>query len=149
MRRLLALVIPCLWLAGCASLQPLDPPDVYLTSLEPLQSEGLEPRFRVGLRFQNPNTRDIDVEGINFELDVNGRRLATGVSDEAFQLPKLGEARTTVTVTTSLVDIARQVFALTSAQGVDYRLTGKVHIGGFLTSIPFERSGTLDPERSL
>jgi LEA14-like dessication related protein len=127
----------------------MDPPEVYLTSLEPLQSEGLEPRFRVGLRFQNPNNKDIDVEGINFELDVNGRRLATGVSDEAFRLPKLGEARTTVTVTTSLVDIARQMFALTSAQGVDYRLKGKVHIGGFMTSIPFERSGTLDPERAL
>jgi LEA14-like dessication related protein len=149
MARLLVLALVTLILPGCAGLQSLDPPDVYLTSLEPLQSEGLEPRFRVGLRFQNPNNRDIEVEGINFDLDVNGRRLATGVSDEEFLLPKLGEARTTVTVTTSLVDIARQMFALSSAQGVDYRLKGKVHLGGLLTSIPFERSGSLNPDQTL
>lgn len=147
-RLLLALAI--LAAAGCASVAPLAAPEVQLTSLRVLEPMpgSLEQRFEVGLRVINPNNRAVTLDGLDFELDVNQRRLARGVSNQRFELPQLGEAETSVIVTTSLLDVLRQAMALASGPGepVDYRLRGRLHLGsGFVRSIPFDHRGTLVP----
>jgi LEA14-like dessication related protein len=144
----LAVVLLLLNAAGCASIASLEPPDVRVHSLEMLEPapDSLEQRFAVGLRLVNPNNRDIDIDGIDFELALNDRRLARGVSNKAFSLPRLGEAETTVVVTTSLFDVLRQAIDLGSQPDgpMDYRLHGRLHLGsGFLRSIPFDHRGQL------
>ena len=134
--------------AGCASIAQLEPPDVQVTSLQLLEATpgSLEQRFAVGLRLINPNNRAISLQGLDFELDVNGQRLARGVSDKAFELPRLGEAETSVIVTTSLLDVLRQAVGLSSRRdaNLDYRLRGRLHLGeGFVRTVPFNHFGTL------
>ena len=133
---------------GCASVTSLETPELQVTSFRVLESgqDSLEQRFAVGLRVINPNNRDIDIEGLDFSLDLNGRRLARGVSDQGFLLPRLGEAETTVVVTTSLLDVLRQAVELGGREdSLEYRLRGRLHLGGiFLRSIPFDRSGMLE-----
>jgi LEA14-like dessication related protein len=133
---------------GCASVSSLETPELQLTSFRVLEHEqdSLEQRFAVGLRVINPNNRDIEIEGLDFSLDLNGRRLARGVSDRGFLLPRLGDAETEVVVTTSLLDVLRQAVQLGSQdEALEYRLRGRLHLGGlFLRSIPFDRSGTLE-----
>ena len=146
----LAAVILLLAAAGCASLTSLEAPEVRVTSLQMLESApgSLEQRFAVGLRLTNPNNRAIDVEGIDFELELNGNRLARGVTDNAFELPRLGEAETQVVVTTSLFDVLRQALDLAgrSDAAMDYRVRGRLHLGsGFVRSIPFDREGRISP----
>lgn len=145
---LLAVLGGLLAAGGCASVSSLETPELQLTSFRVLEHEqdSLEQRFAVGLRVINPNNRDIDIEGLDFSLDLNGRRLARGVSDRGFMLPRLGEAETTVVVTTSLLDVLRQAVQLgTRDEALDYRLRGRLHLGGvFLRSIPFDRSGKLE-----
>jgi len=151
-RRLLhlAAVVLLLTTAGCASLTSLEAPEVRVTSLQMLESApgSLEQRFAVGLRLTNPNNRAIDVEGLDFELELNGNRLARGVTDNAFELPRLGEAETLVVVTTSLFDVLRQALDLAgrSEGAMDYRVKGRLHLGsGFVRSIPFDREGRISP----
>jgi LEA14-like dessication related protein len=147
-RLFLALLL--LVFAGCASLATLEAPEVQLTRLqllEPLPGS-MEQRFEVGLRVINPNTRAVTVDGLDFELDLNDRRLARGVSNRRFELPRLGEAETSVVVTTSVLDVLRQAMVLGSRQDMqmDYRLRGRLHLGsGFVRSIPFDYRGMLTP----
>ncbi len=136
--------------AGCASVQSLQAPDVQLTRVELLNSSpgSLEQRFGIGLRLINPNNRSLAVDGLDFELELNGRRLARGVTNEAFELPRLGEADTTVIVTTSVLDVLRQALGISSRadEEIEYRLRGRVHLGsGFVRSVPFDHRGKLTP----
>lgn len=136
--------------AGCASIAALEAPEVQLTSLRMLEPApgSLEQRFAVGLRLMNPNNRAIAVDGLDFELELNDRRLARGVTNDAFELPRLGEADTVVVVTTSVFDVLRQAVDLAGRQDapMDYRLHGRLHIGrGFVRSIPFNHKGKLIP----
>lgn len=136
--------------AGCTGLRNLESPEVVLVALRPLDSTILEQRFEVDLRIYNPNNRDLDVDGIDFELEVNGQRLARAAGANAFLLPRLGEAETTLIVSTSLISVARQLMALEQARALDYRLAGRVHLGSaFGISLPFEKRGQLGGETTL
>lgn len=144
------LLFAALLASACASLASLEPPEVRVSSLKMLENEPgmLEQRFEVGLRVLNPNNRDIAVDGVDFELDVNDRRLARGVSSEGFTLPALGEMTTSVVVTTSLLDLLRQAYNLSLRGGetLDYQLNGRLHLAsGLVRTIPFDYSGTLGP----
>lgn len=146
----LAAVLALLVAGGCASFTALEAPEVQVTSLQMLEpAQGsLEQRFAVGLRLTNPNNRALSVDGLDFELDLNDRRLARGVTNRAFELPRLGEAETSVIVTTSVFDLLRQAVELGSRQeaAMDYRLRGRLHLGsGFVRSVPFDHRGTLTP----
>jgi LEA14-like dessication related protein len=144
----LAAVLLLLGGAGCASVAALQAPEVQVTSLQLLEPApgSLEQRFAVGLRVVNPNNRSIAVDGLDFELDLNDRRLARGVTNSAFELPRLGEAETLVVVTTSLYDVLQQAMHLAGRRDavMDYRLRGRLHIGtGFVRTIPFDHRGTI------
>lgn len=145
-----AVVLALLAAAGCANLATLEAPEVQVTSLQLLEPApgSLEQRFAVGLRLVNPNNRSLAVDGLDFELDVNDRRLARGVTNRAFELPSLGEAETSVIVTTSVFDLLRQAVELGSRRetSMDYRLRGRLHLGsGFVRTVPFDHRGKLTP----
>jgi LEA14-like dessication related protein len=136
--------------AGCASVTSLQAPEVQVTSLQLLAPEpgSLEQRFAVGLRLVNPNNRSMAVDGLDFELDVNDKRLARGVTNRAFELPRLGETDTTVVVTASVLDLLRQAVDYAGRPDVplNYRLRGRVHLGsGFVRSVPFDHRGLIMP----
>lgn len=143
-------VVLLLFTAGCASVTSLEAPQVQVTSLQLLEPApgSMEQRFAVGLRLTNPNNREMAVDGLDFELDLNDRRLARGVTNRAFSLPRLGEAETTVIVTTSVFDLLRQAIDLGARRDavMDYRLSGRVHLGsGFVRTVPFDYRGKLTP----
>jgi LEA14-like dessication related protein len=132
-------------LAGCATFGAgSEPIEVQLVSLTPLPSTAFEHRLRVDLRLRNPNNRSYEIDGLRFLLDVNGERLASGLSSERATLPRLGEVVVPVTTTTSLLDLVNQIVVLGNQQQPHfaYALRGKVFLKGAWGSIPFERSGS-------
>jgi len=141
---LLALVLAS---GGCTQLER---PDVLVTNLTPLESTMLEYRMEIALRILNPNDQEIAVRGLDLRLNVNDRTLARGVAGEPFVVPALGEAETTINASTTVLDVWRQIAAMSGAQGqtgVDYELTGKIHLeGGFPGSIPIKSEGRIDLE---
>ncbi len=135
-------------LMACTGLRDLEPPEVVVTAIRPLDATLLEQRFEVDLRIYNPNNRDLDIDGVDFELVVNDSRLARGSGATELMLPRLGEAETTVRVSTTFFGVARQIMNAGQSGVISYRLSGRVHLGtGLGGSLPFEKSGTLDATR--
>lgn len=143
-RHLAALLLSAT-LAGCASFER-DPLHIDLAGLEPLPSEGLELRFALKIRVQNPNDHSISYNGVALKLNVNGQPLASGVSDQTGAVPRFGESVITVPVTLSALSAVRQVWGAAdwqAGQAVPYRLTGKL-AGGLFGTRRFSDSGTLN-----
>lgn len=141
----LLLVCLILGLSACALLSPRDPLIVQVAGIEPLAGEGLEMRLLVKLRVQNPNDVLLDFNGIALELDIDGRRLASGVSDQRGSIPRYGETLVQVPVTISAVAVTRNLIGLAEwldQEQLPYVLRGKL-AGGLLGTQRFAEKGTL------
>lgn len=148
MRRLFALpfVLIVLSLSACALFPHRDPLNINVVGIEPLPSQELELRFAVKLRVQNPNESAIDYNGVALDLEVNGRTLASGVSDQAGSIPRFAETVLSVPVSISAFSVLRQTLGLSQTQTLDnlpYVLKGKL-AGGPFGTMRFVERGTLD-----
>lgn len=142
---LAALLLAGLLLSACQSLGLRDPLRVSVAGVEPLPGEGLELRFNVRLRVQNPNDGAVDYDGLALDLEVNGRHLASGVSDQKGTVPRYGEAVLGVPVTVSAFAALRQALGLMQGEAVSelpYTVNGKL-AGGVFGTVRFSHSGTL------
>jgi LEA14-like dessication related protein len=131
-------------LTGCASLPNTDPLTVDVAGIEPLPGEGLELRLAVRVRIQNPNDVAVEYSGAALSLDLNGRNLASGVSDATGTVPRYGEAVLTIPVTISALDMARQVLGFADVENqneIPYRVRGKLE-GGWFGTRRFTDEGT-------
>lgn len=156
MNRCIALTILLLstLLSGCATLSGIDAPNVRVVGLEPLPGEGFEVRFALKLRVQNPNESAIAYDGMSVSLDLDGKGLASGVSDAAGEIPRFGDAVLTIPVSISAFTVIREIFSLgkqsqgadsVSTQPIVYKLTGKLGAPeGSFRAIRFSDSGELD-----
>jgi LEA14-like dessication related protein len=131
-------------LAACASLTGREPVSVDVVGLEPLSSQGMEGRFAVKLRVQNPNETAVDFDGVSVTLDVRGTRLASGVSDVRGTVPRFGETVITVPVTVPVTAMLRQALGFASGDRtrVDYELRGRL-AGPRFGGVSFKSSGEL------
>jgi hypothetical protein len=132
--------------AGCANLPNRDPLIVNVANIEPLPGEGMELNLAIRLRVQNPNDAVVAYSGAALWLDLNGRRLASGVTNEIGSVPRYGEAVFTIPVTISAFDMARQVLGFVNAENtneVQYRVRGKLE-GGLFGTRRFRDEGTFD-----
>jgi LEA14-like dessication related protein len=130
---------------GCASLQQPQPVEVILAGVEPLKSEGLELRMLAKLRVQNPNDQALEFGGIAVQLDVQGKRFATGVSNAAHSVPRYGEAIIGVPVSIPVLRVAQQAIGVLSNEyrgKLAYELSGHV-AGPAFGSARFRSAGEL------
>lgn len=145
-RRLLAAAGAVLALAGCAGMESRDAPRLNVVDLEPLEGQGLELRFNLKLRLQNPGETAIDYDGIALELELNGKPFASGVSAQKGSVPRFGEAVIGVPVSVSAFSAMRQVIGLVGdkpPEAIPYVLRGKL-AGGALGGTRFTETGTLN-----
>ncbi|MCK9814872.1 hypothetical protein BK634_17730 [Pseudomonas chlororaphis] len=147
MRKIFGLTL-CLLLASlsaCALFPQRDPLNINVVGIEPLPSEDLEMRFAVTLRLQNPNDSAIDYNGAALDLEVNGRPLASGVSDQHGRIGRFSEGVLVVPVSVSAFSVLRQTLGLGQTQGFDnlpYVLRGKL-AGGLFGTLRFVERGHL------
>jgi LEA14-like dessication related protein len=131
---------------GCASLSARDPVEVYVVGVEPLQGAGLELRMNVKLRVQNPNETPITYNGISVNMNVQGGRFASGVSDASGTISRFGEAILDVPVSISVFRAARsaaQVFGPDATGKIQYELRGKL-AGTAFNSVRFNSKGEFE-----
>jgi LEA14-like dessication related protein len=115
-------------IGGCAIFQRCEPVQVIMAGVEPLQGQELELRMLVKLRIQNPNDQSFDFNGVSVQMDVQGKRFATGVSDASGSIPRYGETVVSVPVSVSTFQIVRQVLGMMNdeKQGkLAFELSGK------------------------
>ncbi|ACC70222.1 LEA type 2 family protein [Paraburkholderia phymatum] len=143
--RLILLIVALASLGGCAGMFGHDPLRVSVAGIEPLAGQGLEMRFNLKLRVQNPNESPVDFSGVSVELDLNGKQFATGVSDQTGTVPRFGETVIGVPLTVPAFAAVRQAFAFAdSAQSgqLPYVLRGRL-AGGITGGTRFIDQGTL------
>ncbi len=143
-RSALLAVLACgFLLGGCASLQGRQPVQVIIAGVEPLQGEGLELRMRLKLRIQNPNDLPLEYNGVSVQMDVQGKRFATGVSDATGSVPRFGEALVEVPVNISVLRVARQAIDVMADEyrgKLAYEMTGRL-AGPAFNSVRFKSQG--------
>ena len=132
-------------LNGCAGFFGGDPLRVNVAGLEPIDGQGLEMRFNVKLRVQNPNDSTINFDGVSLDLELNGKPFASGVSDQGGTVPRFGETIVIVPLTVPAFAAVRQAFAFAGAAQsgqIPYILRGKL-AGGLTGTTRFVDQGTL------
>lgn len=136
------------FVSGCALLSATtEPPRLSIVSIEPVEVTPLEQTYRLRVRLQNPNDHALDITGMSYVVEVNGKALLEGVSDKAVNLPRYGEAVIELTGVSTLFGFVRQIQALQadSSGNISYRLSGKLSLDKRLGRLPFSYAGTLLP----
>jgi len=144
MQRLLMFCL-LLGLAACSGL-PLNAvaPKVSLAGVEVKSLSLFEQRFDAQLRVANPNDFDLTIEALEFELEVNGRPLATGLTRASALIPATSSALLRVDAIMQSKDLIQQLKTLspdTLKDGVPYRVKGRITIDRSSSWLPFDHTG--------
>lgn len=138
-------LLAALALTGCSAVQVMqDPPRVNLVSVFVDQATVLEQRYRLTVRLQNHTPADISISGMSFDLFINNKLFASGVSDHSIALKGFGEGTLEVMASSTAFALYRQLMVLAKGdrEKLSYRLAGKLGLGG-LASVPYEKNGEL------
>lgn len=140
-----SLLLACfaLTLAGCAGLdRSFREPGIDLVGFSSAPSRGLQPGFRLQLRLTNPNSKPLVLTGVDYEIAIEGHKLADG-NLEGFTIPAQGEKTVASTVYNDLGSDLRLLADLASRprSQLGYTVKARVRIGGWLLPLPVTKSG--------
>ena len=142
------LLLALLVLAGCATLQPgYEAPTVTVTSFRPVSTDGGVPRFEIGLRVINPNRSPLELQGLAYNVSLEGRRLLVGVANDLPVIAGYGEGEVRVLASVDLLGGLGLITDLMGAQErrpLRYRLEAKLDVGTLQPAIRVEHEGTLE-----
>lgn len=131
---------------GCAGVPPgMQPPTVTIADFGVGNAGLFEQQFNVRLRIQNPNPDDFRVDGIAFDLDVNGQPFAKGVGSQTVTVPRYGSGFMSVEAVSTLGGLLKQFGRVPDGNKavLKYRIKGQLSIVGG-SRVPFEETGEFD-----
>jgi len=134
-------------IASCSTMpKDFEAPRVNISDLTPKEMAIFEQKFDVKLRIQNPNDVDLSVNGMRFDIELNEREFANGMTGERLTVPRFGSQTVDVEVFTTLASFLRQVQDLNTSGGqkVRYRLKGTAFVDSPGTfKAPFDEKGEI------
>ena len=133
-------------LVGCAAILPdVDPPKVSIESIDSLPSQNAGPRFLIKLRVTNPNKQDLDVAGISYTIDLLGKEVVSGVTNEVPLIEGFTEEIVTLEAGINLFQVLQLVASMGKNQSdtLDYRFAAKIDFNGFIPTQYVEETGAL------
>lgn len=134
-------------LSGCAGLgSKPEQFKVKIASMQMLQSTLMEQRYQIGLRIMNRSKDRFNINGMSFDIELNGKDFASGVSNEQFKLEPLSETIVKVTVSSTIFGLIRQVNGLNQLKSkpFKYELSGRIYSDSGLSGIPFKEKGEVN-----
>lgn len=139
-RALWLLFVVVALLAACAPR--LQKPEISLAGIDLVGLGLLEQRFVLRLRIRNPNDVDLPVNALNFDVELNARHFARGVSDKPVIIPRQGETILEVKTVSRLGDVIKPLrdAQKNGRERIGYRVFGSIELEG-IGSFPFDRSG--------
>ena len=144
--RVLSLILWLVLLAGCASLQAdFKEPNVSVTSFRALPSEGMAPRFEIGLHVTNPNRTALELVGLSYTVNLEGRQILSGVASELPAIAGYGEGDITLLATADLFN-SFSLFADLLRQPRDtfaYEINADLDLGGIYPNINVAKKGQI------
>jgi LEA14-like dessication related protein len=139
---------------GCAGLgRKPSPPGVTLANISVREVKLFETVFQVQMRVFNTSDTTLAFEGIEADLELNGKPFARGVSRSKTRIAPYDTELVTMDVYSSAMNMVGALLDVMEDRGtpretlnrVGYRLRGKLHLGGLGTSfaLPFVSEGRL------
>lgn len=144
--RNMVVLLPMLLVVSCASLMSdMDPPKITLESFRALPSEGAAPRFEMQLRILNPNKQDLNIAGISYTIELLGRELIAGVTNDVPPIEAYGEGVVTLQAGLQLFELLRLFTALgrEPAGAMEYKFSAKIDFEGLLPTQRVEDTGEI------
>ncbi len=134
-------------LSACAGLD-IKPEQfkINISSMQILESSLMEQQYRVRLRIMNRSKNTFNIDGMSFDIELNDRDFASGVSNEAFKLDPLSEIVVNVTITGTIFGLIRQMNSLQklNSKPFKYELSGRIYTRSSLFGIPFKEKGEIN-----
>ena len=117
----------------------MEAPSINVSRIRLQDSTVLEQRFLAVLRVQNPNAVDLAIEGISYDLEVNGQPFAKGVGKGLVIIPAFSQGTIETEAITTLTGLVRQLREVARARRppIAYRLTGKVKLRDHPSALAF------------
>ncbi len=134
-------------LSACSLVRPhFEQPTVRVVAIELRGGNLLQQNFAVKLNVQNPNDRVLPVRELTFALKVEGVDVASGLSEQAFSVPALGDADFSMNISANLAFAVLKLIDKRQqhADSLSYELTGTARIDlPFMSQIGFHQNGSL------
>jgi len=144
---LLLLSVLMVFVTGCAGLgKRLEPPGINVANIQVQEVKAFETVLKIDLRLINPNDVPLDIKGLNCNLELNGKRFASGVANVKKVIPPYGTGIIPVMVYSSVFKVIRGVIGMQGKENLTYRLKGRLRLEGnrlLGSTIPFESAGEL------
>jgi len=131
---------------ACAALQPVfETPEVQVTSFKVLPSDTLAPRFEIGLHVINPNMLALKLVGLTYNVELEGHRILSGVSNDLPVIDGYGEGDVVLQVAADLVSSLGLLTDLMTRprETVTYDLNARLNVGAFMPSINIVKTGKI------
>ena len=136
-------------LGACSQVMPpinLKAPSLSVSGLgvESITRESLKLRVRLAAR--NPNSVDMPLSNLQFDLSLMGQKLVHGaVAEETFTLPAQGERELPVVLAFAVADVRELLIRLVtrSVSEVQWELRGSARWGISPIPLSFEKRGSL------
>ncbi len=146
MMRHIAIVCLAALLTACATLTgDLDPPKVTIENVESLPNSGSTPRFLITLRIANPNKQALNIVGVSYSMELLGKELITGVTNEVPRIDAYSEQTVELEAGVRLFELLRLLsgLGLEQTEELDYRFEAKIDFEGFLPTQRVEETGVI------
>nr|WP_269144524.1 LEA type 2 family protein [Methylicorpusculum oleiharenae] len=102
-----------------------------------------EQRFKLKLRVQNPNEAALSIKGMQYFLDVEGRKFAHGISDQEITIPKFGEHVISLPISSNL-SVLLSLLKKARHEKLNYELNGEIQLANQFMKLPFSYKGKID-----
>lgn len=129
-------------------------PDISVRNLEVSELSFTEATLALNMEFENPNGFGLNIQGFDYDLNVDGNQWAKG---EALEKTSIAENETTqlqIPLTLNIAQMGTSVYRmLTGASQIDYELNGTFSVGTThpllgQTEFKFNRKGQIAVDRS-
>lgn len=142
----IALLAIILLASGCANFSSwAQPPTVSLSNIELLNAESGNSSLKIRLSVSNPNPVALPVQGLQYQLQLNGHRVLEGVSSDIGSIPAFGSTDVELETRADLVGMFSLISSLMtgSAREVDYQLETHISVEGLWRPIRLQTAGSL------
>lgn len=132
-------------LTGCTNIQHLQDLKVDLIGIEPGKMQSMSPRFTIHLLITNPNSEDLIIEGMNFQLDIADHELLAGVATNIPILKAYSETEVSVSSSINVLDFIKllSVIGSKSESPIKYELNTTIDPKGFI-AFNLHHEGVID-----
>jgi LEA14-like dessication related protein len=96
--------------------------------IQVLEVRALEAVLRIELRVMNVNDIEVEIKGIDCELEINGKHFASGVTDQKTKIPSYGTTVVPMVVYSSVLDVIRGVLGVKEKEKIEYKISGRLHL---------------------